>query len=197
MSLPGYPSCLILVGALISSCSGADLVTLFSGMIIFKGSKMIDCPERLYTGADLLVSLSLHILPSAFKRFNPKIDSNPSPSSTKNNFVDKEGVETEEERMLRNRKSSLQNLFKRLDLRPREGSSPSLDVGVDEKENISPDGTPRSSQIICSGSRKGKGLSNGCTHNRQSHDHGHDSEEEGDGEVLTDGDLRVIYKRCV
>ena len=154
---------------------------------------MLDCPDRLYTGADLLVSLSLHILPSAFKRYKAKVNTNPS--TGKISFFDKEGVETDEEKVLRNRKLSLQNLFKKLDLRPREGPSPPvIEVGEDQKENIPPEGTPRPSQIVCSGSRKG--LGNGCAHNHQ-HGHGHDSEEEEDGEVLSDGDLRVIYKRFV
>ena len=75
---------------------------------------MVECPGKLTTGADLIVSLSVYIKISAFR-----------PASLSS--VDKakpmfnEGQETEEEQVLRERKSSLINLFKRINLKPRKG----------------------------------------------------------------------------
>ena len=185
MFLLGYRSYLTLVRLTVIVCR--LLLTSFSGIIIFKGSKMLDCPEKLYTGADLLVLLSLHILPSAFRRYKAKI--NGDVSQDKVSYFEREGVETEEEKNLRARKASLQNLFKRLDLRPKQDEQPLH--SPEGKENVHPEGAPLPSQIVCSGSRKCLGDGSG-NHN---HSHNHDDSDDSDAEVLSDGDLQVIYKR--
>lgn len=72
---------------------------------------MIDCPEVLHSGADLIVSLSVYIRASAFQT--------PSTSAA---ATDKAllglGQETEVEAALRQRKAALLTLFDALNLRP-------------------------------------------------------------------------------
>lgn len=81
---------------------------------------MVDCPEKLHSGADLLISLSVYILPEAFKPVKPSHESNSSNGVVWFN----EGKETEEEQILRDRKSALEQLFERIGLKPRmEGSA--------------------------------------------------------------------------
>lgn len=156
------------------------LNVLFSGIISFKGSTMVDCPEKLYSGADLLVSLSFHMLPGAFKRYNPDPD---------NAGLDKtwynEGTETNEEIVLRNRKESLQQLFEKLGLTPRMTANSTYD-----KENIPPEGSqpPRESS---SGYTK-KGLSD-----RNELQPKEEEDAEDDAENLNQDDLDVIYRRSV
>ncbi|KAL5535720.1 RAD5 [Sanghuangporus sanghuang] len=152
------------------------------GIISFKGSTMVDCPEKLHSGADLLVSLSIYILSSAFKRYSPKPSGSESgPSKT---WFD-EGRETIEEETLRNRKASLQQLFDKLGLKPRPGNIPSLG-----KENIPPDGTPKPPALV-NGSRKGLNNVDGTRDQEVDVD-----EDEDDEEVLNENDLDVIYKRA-
>ena len=93
---------------------------------------MVDCPEKLHSGADLLISLSVYLLPSAFRRYTPDLS-----SSTRLNlktFFD-EGQETTEEEALRERKYSLQQMFDKLSLRPR-----AEEIRGPGKENIPPEG---------------------------------------------------------
>ncbi|KAL5534034.1 hypothetical protein ACEPAG_494 [Sanghuangporus baumii] len=152
------------------------------GIISFKGSTMVDCPEKLHSGADLLVSLSIYILPSAFKRYSLRPSgSEPAPSKT---WFD-EGRETIEEETLRNRKASLQQLFEKLGLKPRTGNIPSLG-----KENIPPDGIQKPPALV-NGSRKGLNNVEGTRDQEVDVD-----EDEDDEEVLNENDLDVIYKRA-
>ena len=124
---------------------------------------MVDCPEKLHTGADLLVSLSIYMRPAAFKRYEIKKD-----RDTGKEFWWNEGQETQEEEILRDRKSSLRQLFDKLDLKPRAGN----DLTVD-KENVPP------------ASAKGK--------ERQSN--GSPSNEEEEEDVLSQNELDVIYRK--
>lgn len=73
---------------------------------------MVECPEKLHTGADLMISLSIYLKPSAFKRQKVAFE------EQQRSMFD-EGQETAEEQMLRERKSSLLRLFKTLGLKPR------------------------------------------------------------------------------
>ena len=76
---------------------------------------MVECPSKLTTGADLILSLSIYIKPSAFRP--------PSYSSEdRANNMFNEGQETEAEQILRERKQSLVSLFKRINLKPRRGN---------------------------------------------------------------------------
>ncbi|KAI0360987.1 hypothetical protein OH77DRAFT_1492142 [Trametes cingulata] len=84
-------------------------------IVEFKKCTMVECPDRLTTGADLIVSLSVYIKASAFK--SPTLSSDEKPKVMFN-----EGQETEAEQILRERKSSLISLFKRINLKPRKGN---------------------------------------------------------------------------
>ncbi|CDO73050.1 hypothetical protein BN946_scf185007.g104 [Trametes cinnabarina] len=96
-------------------------------IVEFKKCTVVDCPERLVTGADLIVSLSVYIKLSAFKP--PSLS-----SDEKAKVMFNEGQETEEEKMLRERKTSLVNLFKRINLKPRKGSDFSEKKRLDKSD---------------------------------------------------------------
>ncbi|THH10977.1 hypothetical protein EW145_g955 [Phellinidium pouzarii] len=151
-------------------------------IVVFKGSTMVDCPDKLHSGADLLVSLSIYLLPSAFKRYTIHPASNPSVVPPKIWF--NEGQETTEEELLRNRKISLQQLFEELGLKPRMDRSSSTD-----KENVPPTGSPRLTASIRI--QPLRGLDNMDTHVT-----GDIDSEEDEEELLTENDLDVIYKRA-
>ncbi|KII93973.1 hypothetical protein PLICRDRAFT_122057 [Plicaturopsis crispa FD-325 SS-3] len=84
------------------------------GIIDFRGSTMIDCPDVLHSGADLIISLSVYIRASAFQT--------PSTSASKDSKkrdMFSEGQETLDEQVLRERKTSLLRLFDVIGLKPR------------------------------------------------------------------------------
>ncbi|KAF9785715.1 SNF2 family N-terminal domain-containing protein [Thelephora terrestris] len=90
---------------------------LETGVIEFRGCTVVDVPENLKTGLDIVVSLSVYILAKAFK-----------PSNIGKNSADhkrpmfNEGAETAEEQELRQRKQALLKLFDAVNLRPVRGS---------------------------------------------------------------------------
>ncbi|KIY73614.1 hypothetical protein CYLTODRAFT_416990 [Cylindrobasidium torrendii FP15055 ss-10] len=90
--------------------------------------KMTDCPERLSTGASLIVTVDVYMLPSAF--------SSRSVEPLKDDFMWKEGDETSEEINLRERKVALLKLFKQIGLKPRSGANVKLSK-ADTKLNVS------------------------------------------------------------
>lgn len=143
---------------------------------------MVDCPDKLHSGADLLVSLSVYLLPSAFKRYTPDSSSS-SASYTKTWF--NEGQETSEEEALRQRKYSLQQMFEKISLNPRGGRDPFCSG----KENIPPkgNGTPKDS------------LSQHSSRNvfidTEVNKPGEEVEPENAEEVLSETDIDIIYKR--
>lgn len=92
---------------------------------------MIDCPPKLRTGVDLLISITIYILPSAFKSPTTNADTSLELLPTKMMFD--EGQETAEEQILRGRKSSLLELFKVVGLKPKTQNKPSSG-----KENAPP-----------------------------------------------------------
>lgn len=144
---------------------------------------MVDCPERLHTGVDLIISISFYILPTAFTPFKPKI---PSPLNKPRPKVwFNEGAETTEEEFLRLRKKSLQQLFDKLELKPISGRA------VDkhqEKENVPPDGSPRPSPSNGSQARRDPVNIEGSQG---------EADEDNDEETLDENAIDVIYKRCV
>ena len=111
------------------------------------------------------MSLSVYIRPAAFKRYKVKSD-----SQVNVKFWFNEGQETTEEEVLRDRKTSLQQLFKTLGLKPHAGNAL-----VVEKENVPPPG----------GSVLEK-------HNGTAVEEGED-----EAEILSQNELDVIYKRFV
>ncbi len=84
-------------------------------IVEFKNCTMVECPQKLSTGADLILSLSVYMKPSAFKP--PKLS-----SDDKAKVMFNEGHETEAEQILRERKRALVNLFKKIHLKPRKGN---------------------------------------------------------------------------
>jgi len=76
---------------------------------------MTDCPEKLTTGADLMVTVDIYLLPSAFAA----VKSNHS--DDRPTFFFNEGAETLEEKNLRERKSAVLKLFEVVGLRPQAG----------------------------------------------------------------------------
>lgn len=74
---------------------------------------MVDCPPVLYSGADMIVSLSVYISATAFKRVNT-LDVSTDPK-----VMFGQGKETEEEQSLRARKMAFLALFDAVNLRPR------------------------------------------------------------------------------
>lgn len=72
---------------------------------------MTDCPKKLTTGANLIVSVDAYLLPSAFIPLNLTGDDRPR-------VMFGEGLETDEERTLRERKSAVVKLFEVVGLRP-------------------------------------------------------------------------------
>lgn len=77
---------------------------------------MVDCPAALHPGADLIISLSVYMLPSAFAK---PLSANGNLQQHKNMF--EEGQESQDEQNLRERKSSLLKLFDAVSLKPQVG----------------------------------------------------------------------------
>lgn len=73
---------------------------------------MVDCPENLHTGAEMLIQLRFYMLANAFK---PCIS---TVSEDDRRPMFNEGQESYDEQLLRERKSSLLHLFKVVDLKP-------------------------------------------------------------------------------
>ena len=143
---------------------------------------MVDCPEKLHSGADLLISLSVYLLPSAFRRYTPDLS-----SSTRLNlktFFD-EGQETTEEEALRERKYSLQQMFDKLSLRPR-----AEEIRGPGKENIPPEGQDdsKNTQTQLQSSRN-------VFVDAENNELGEPTETENAEEVLSETDIDIIYKR--
>jgi DNA repair protein RAD5 len=150
------------------------------GIITFRGSTVVDCADTLLTGAEMLLQLRVYVLAKAFQKHQISSSSD-DPRSMFN-----EGQETLDEQSLRERKASLQQLFKAIDLTPRRPNTflrdPSSNVNVLETVVQSdPVGRPDK--------RKEKvGL--------DAMDGTEDPEEEDDAELLSEGQLDMIYKKC-
>ena len=143
---------------------------------------MVDCTEKLHSGADLLISLSVYLLPSAFRRYTPDLS-----SSTRLNlktFFD-EGQETTEEEALRERKYSLQQMFDKLSLRPR-----AEEIRGPGKENIPPEGQDDSKNT-----QTQLQFSRNVFVDAENNELGEPTETENAEEVLSETDIDIIYKR--
>ena len=78
-----------------------------------------------------MISITVYLLPSAFKAPTTNVDASLEPLPAKIMF--NEGQETDDERILRGRKSSLLELFKVVGLKPKTQNKPSTG-----KENTPP-----------------------------------------------------------
>jgi DNA repair protein RAD5 len=142
---------------------------------------MIDCPESLYSGGDLIVSLSVYIRGLAFQ--SPIVPSEDIPKAIFN-----EGHETLGEQALRERKSSLLRLFDAVGLKPQSGNDFSKgrnggDVELKEENmrRMNKQNFERSSKSI-----KTEIVGDGEV-----------VEVEDDGVDLSESELTMIYKRLV
>ncbi|KAJ3830336.1 DNA repair protein RAD5 [Lentinula raphanica] len=134
--------------------------------------KMTDCPPRLTTGANLIVSVEVYLLRTAFAPVSATGSDDRPPT------MFREGLETEEEKALRERKGAVLKLFEVVGLRPQAG------VAVDgEKPERRVQDTLQRTQA----SKKPK------KHVELVGD-GEEIEVE-DGEDLSKNDLNIIYKR--
>ncbi|PPQ79873.1 hypothetical protein CVT25_002929 [Psilocybe cyanescens] len=79
---------------------------------------MTDCPEKLTTGASLIVTLHIYLIASAFKPFKRTYNNDDSVQLGFN-----EGLETEEESSLRERKNAVMRMFEVLGLKPQAGAN--------------------------------------------------------------------------
>jgi DNA repair protein RAD5 len=135
---------------------------------------MVDCPDKLYSGVDLLISLSVYILPEAFKPLRLGDDAK---SFSSGGVWFNEGKETDEEQILRDRKSALEMLFKTIGLRPhREGSAAQKNEGAlkqSGKLDVKGKGVDRSREVL----------------------YVDEDEDEDEDDILSENELDVIYKR--
>ncbi|KAG8923262.1 DNA helicase rad5 [Tulasnella sp. 418] len=144
------------------------------GVIKVVGS-VIDCPTPLRTGCHIIVSLRFYFLATAFS-------SPATPETTGRNDLHwlAEGTETQQEKLISNRKASLLQLFKLLSLQP-----------TSKKKNIDPDAIAFSKEH--QGSSKGKGNEKAV----EVVGEGEEAEEvEAEGEELSKNQLDVIYKKA-
>ncbi|KAF4604775.1 DNA helicase rad5 [Pleurotus pulmonarius] len=138
-------------------------------IVEFKGV-MIDSPETLHSGADLVMSLTAYMLPTAFKSLASSGDKESNPMFD-------QGQETDEERMMRERKTSLLRLFTEIGLKPQKKATL---TGTQPKgkqvssENTSPTKKGVKKEIVGDG----------------------EEIEVEDGEDLSENELNVIYKRA-
>ncbi|KAH7886199.1 SNF2 family N-terminal domain-containing protein [Phlebopus sp. FC_14] len=144
------------------------------GIIKFEGSTMVDCPTTLYSGADLIVSLSVYVCAAAFK---PPSTSTDTALPRKVPFD--QGQETEDEQGFRERKAALLSLFEAVNLRPRGGAQ------VRDGRKV-----PRGSEE--ESVRKPSGQKNTKT---EIVGDGEEIEVE-DGEELSDSQLDMIYRKA-
>ncbi|VDB84343.1 unnamed protein product [Peniophora sp. CBMAI 1063] len=138
------------------------------GIVDFRGSTMIQCPETLHSGADLVISLSVFLLPAAFKPPAPSANDNNAPRN-----VFDESSETSVEQTLRERKVGLLKLFDQIGLKPVSGHDAAK---LKKQAEGDLDGEDL---IALTQAPSGKG-----------------SEEEEEGEDLGEDELNLIYKRA-
>jgi DNA repair protein RAD5 len=139
---------------------------------------MIDCPESLHSGADLIVSLSVYIRGSAFR---PPATS----SEDTRKVIFDDGRETLDEQTLRERKSSLLRLFDAVGLKPQSGNDFSKrrnDIDTELKEDSMKTMRQKNDE------KPGKSVKTEFVGD------GEEVEVE-DGEDLSENELVMIYKK--
>jgi DNA repair protein RAD5 len=140
---------------------------------------MIDCPDVLHSGADLIISLSIYLRASAFKSPN---ESTPTSLQSRENtkMMFNEGQETLDEQILRERKKSLLKLFDVVGLKARAGADFSKHRGKLHGEAVT-EVTQTNKPAIVKTEIVGDG----------------EEVEVEDGEDLSENELDMIYKKCV
>lgn len=134
---------------------------------------MVDCPESLRTGAEMLIQLRVYLLADAFRPQKPTI-----PEEENRRPMFNEGQESYDEQQLRQRKSSLLQLFKAVDLKPHmkstlmrhsASSAQVLEKMTKDRQQLSKEKEKAADQS--------------------------ESEEENADEVLNDTQVDMIYKK--
>ena len=136
---------------------------------------MVECPQVLHSGADLVVSLSVYIKASAFKKLT--VSSAEGPKTMFN-----QGLETAEEQGLRERKGSLMRLLDAVGLTPVNGNNASK---IRQHAN---------GQL---GDDDLRQLTQGHRKNTKSKEPASKEVEVEEDEDLSDNELDLIYKRQV
>ncbi|KAI0095220.1 SNF2 family N-terminal domain-containing protein [Irpex rosettiformis] len=147
-------------------------------IVDFRGSTMIDCPPTLHSGAEVIVSLSVHLKAAAFMRHT--ISSSQQPRHMFN-----EGQETEAEQNLRQRKAALTHLFEVLDLHPIARGSISRSVRGLNKEDLA---------LLTKDDRKFQKSAKGTK--TEIVGDGEEIEVEADVEELSENQLNLIYRKA-
>ncbi|KAF8628247.1 hypothetical protein AX15_004022 [Amanita polypyramis BW_CC] len=141
-------------------------------IVEFRGI-MTDCPDRLSTGASLIVTLKAYVLPNAFTSLKASQYSDDSKTMLREEW------ETLDERLLRERKDAILELFDVIGLKPQ------IEANVKKPmHSKSSNGVPKK-QDTTSTSRRVKEIVGD----------GEEVEVEA-GEELSKDDLNVIYKRA-
>ena len=146
-------------------------------IVDFQGSTIIDCPDNMHSGADLIVSLSVYIKASAFQPLDARAENN-------NKTLFNEGQETESEQVLRARKSALIHLFRILNLRPQTTGLSKSKQG----RQLNNDDLRQLTQRPKQGQTK-KNVKTEIVGD------GEEVEVEVDGEDLSQNELDLIYKK--
>lgn len=130
--------------------------------LIAMSGTIVDCPDVVRTGSDIVLRIRVFLLPAAWKTLKA------APSSVSAKTIIDEAHELPEEQVLRERKSALIKLFKRVGLEPKT-RKPSL-------AEINAAKGPRKTELVGEGD---------------------DAEEvEEEGEELSERDLTIIYNKA-
>jgi DNA repair protein RAD5 len=133
--------------------------------------QMTDCPDRLTTGATLIISVDVYLLPSAFHARTPSRDDD-IPLQ-----MFGEGIETHDEANLRQRKISLIKLFSVLGLKPESGANAPMDVQQDLNIEVTNKQKKAVKKVVTEIVGDGEEI------------------EVEEGEDLSKGDLDMIYQK--
>ncbi|KAF7307476.1 DNA repair protein [Mycena indigotica] len=142
-------------------------------IIEFRG-QMVDCPERLTTGCNLVISVGVYMLPTAFQPSKMDTDTNEKPP-----VMFSEGVETLDEQLLRERKASILKLFDELNLRPTAGANfaqrkSDEEIHDEAMKKMAPAKSKKVTEIVGDG----------------------EEIEVEEGEEVTDNDLAMIFQKA-
>ncbi|KAJ4485680.1 RAD5-like protein [Lentinula aciculospora] len=143
------------------------------GVVELRG-KMTDCPSKLTIGTNLIVSVDVYLLRTAFVPVNVTV------SDDRPRTMFEEGLETDEEKSLRERKSAILRLFEVIGIRPQAGVT--VDWEKSEREHQE-DASQRTH------------ISHKPTKHVEVVGDGEEIEVE-DGKDLSKSDLDIIYKRA-
>lgn len=145
---------------------------------------VIECPKPLRTGNNIVLSLRAYMTPTAFE--TSLVKSSNEDGSNRKPFMWGEGAETVDELILRERKESLMQLFKAVNLKPVRSGAASR-TWVTPEDQLAHGGTV---PHIKKEDSKGKGKAKAVEIIGDDEDA---EEVEVEGEELTDNQLSSIY----